>query len=69
MNKTRSKRRISQVKSGIGLSGLVDQSQQADGAAPTESFITSRAARVMLAGAGFLADAVCLLLLAFKLVL
>lgn len=56
--KSRGKRRkISQVKSGIALSTLVVPGQEGQ-AAPEESFLTSRTARVLLAGAGFLADAV-----------
>lgn len=58
MKPSRPKRRITHIKSGIGLSGLVNQSNAGEEAAPVESFLTSRAARVMLAGAGFLADAV-----------
>lgn len=51
------KRRIKQVQSGIALSGMtVGQT------APVESFLTSRTARVLLAGAGFLADAVNMVL-------
>eukprot|EP01038_Epipyxis_sp_PR26KG_P005966 gene5966-8220_t len=44
--------KINTVKSGIGLSGY-DKAQST----PKESFITSRTMRVLLAGAGFLADA------------
>ncbi len=70
--KTKRRGKITQVRSGIGLSGLdalnhVTNAKPSDGglpttadthSAPTESFITSRTARVLLAGAGFLADAV-----------
>ncbi len=71
--KTKRRGKITQVRSGIGLSGLdalnhvTTAAKPSDGglptttdthSAPTESFITSRTARVLLAGAGFLADAV-----------
>jgi hypothetical protein len=50
------------VQSGIEISGLERQSGQSG---KKESFITSRFARVLLAGAGFLADAVIQLHLFF----
>jgi len=60
-------KKMTTVKSGIGLSSLnaSDGPPKVPGIQPTEgestaapaSFITSRAARVLLAGAGFLADA------------
>ena len=50
------KKKIKQVQSGIALSNLdVRTGKQS---AEAESFLTSRTARVLLAGAGFLADAV-----------
>lgn len=50
------KKKIKQVQSGIALSNLdVRTGKQS---VETESFLTSRTARVLLAGAGFLADAV-----------
>jgi hypothetical protein len=64
--------KITHVRSGIGLSALDTSSNRGkagdtealvNGAVstpPAESFITSRTARVLLAGAGFLADAVSL---------
>lgn len=48
------KNRIKAVQSGIGLS----EYDKATGAESGESFLKSRFARVLLAGAGFLADAV-----------
>ena len=55
------KKKMRTVQSGIGISSL-----NKTGAAATsieQSFLTSRTARVLLAGAGFLADAVKLLFL------
>ena len=46
---------LSSVRSGLGLSAL---GNAPDAAVSSQSFMTSRSARVMLAGAGFLADAV-----------
>ncbi len=59
----RKKSRINTVKSGIGLSALQGP-ELTSTAEPVvaEKFITSRTARVFLAGAGFLADAVSLVL-------
>ncbi len=54
------KRKIKQVQSGIALSGF--DVQIGKPSPEKESFLTSRAARVLLAGAGFLADAVCVIL-------
>lgn len=51
----KSGRKIRHVRSGIGLAGL-DGKPIAGG--EQGSFLTSRTARVLLAGAGFLADAV-----------
>lgn len=47
------KKNIPHVQSGIGLSGFDKET-----GTEQQSFLTSRAARVLLAGAGFLADAV-----------
>ena len=52
--KSRKSGSIVHVKSGIGLSGMAGP----DGLPQQESFLASRTARVLLAGAGFLADAV-----------
>jgi len=54
------KRKIKAVKSGIGLSTLVqpgDNAHTQPGADAPGGLLTSRSARVLLAGAGFLADA------------
>jgi hypothetical protein len=52
-----SKKKLRTVQSGIGISSL-DKSAGSAAAAAEQSFLTSRTARVLLAGAGFLADAV-----------
>lgn len=53
---------INTVKSGIGLNelsvGKGDAASAPEHAQESQSAITSRTARVLLAGAGFLADAV-----------
>ena len=49
--------KMKQVKSGIGLSSLGGQQSADTSHAETTSMMTSRTARVFLAGAGFLADA------------
>lgn len=59
----KSRKNLHHVQSGIGLSGF-DKVTGAE----QQSFLTSRAARVLLAGAGFLADAVSLPFLSLYLV-
>ena len=51
------KKTISHVKSGIQISELSKDATTSNSLIP-RGFITSRTARVFLAGAGFLADAV-----------
>lgn len=55
-NSSSKRPKMKQVKSGIGLSSLVQQSADSTHA-ESNSIMTSRTARVFLAGAGFLADA------------
>jgi hypothetical protein len=57
---TGTKKKMRTVQSGIGISSLNKTGAVATSA--EQSFLTSRTARVLLAGAGFLADAVKLLL-------
>jgi len=57
-SKSQPKRKLKAVKSGIGLSTLVHSSGGDDAhTQPEQGLLTSRSARVLLAGAGFLADA------------
>lgn len=56
LKKGNGKKKLRTVQSGIGISGLDKDGNQS--ALPAQSFLTSRTARVLLAGAGFLADAV-----------
>ena len=57
-SQSQSKRKLKAVKSGIGLSTLVPSSGGDDAhTQPEQGLLTSRSARVLLAGAGFLADA------------
>ena len=58
--KNASKKKIRTVQSGIGISSL-DKTGGSATSSIEQSFLTSRTARVLLAGAGFLADAVLLL--------
>jgi hypothetical protein len=51
------KKRMRTVQSGIGISSL-DKSAGSAASSLEQNFLTSRTARVLLAGAGFLADAV-----------
>lgn len=51
------KKRMRTVQSGIGISSL-DKSAGSAASSIEQNFLTSRTARVLLAGAGFLADAV-----------
>ena len=56
--------RLTSVKSGIKLDNFPNESSNSKSILPLtepQSFITSRTARVLLAGAGFLADAVSFL--------
>ena len=55
--KNASKKKIRTVQSGIGISSL-DKTGGSATSSIEQSFLTSRTARVLLAGAGFLADAV-----------
>ena len=68
MSTLKRKGKITHVKSGIGFSKLVpDASGQVGTTVEVEeAFITSRTARVLLAGAGFLADAVSLFIYLLK---
>ena len=52
------KKTISHVKSGIQISELSKDASSTSSSLIPRGFITSRTARVFLAGAGFLADAV-----------
>lgn len=51
------KKKMRTVQSGIGISSL-DKSGGSAASSLEQNFLTSRTARVLLAGAGFLADAV-----------
>ena len=51
------KKKMRTVQSGIGISSL-DKAAGSAALSLEQSFLTSRTARVLLAGAGFLADAV-----------
>ena len=51
------KKKMRTVQSGIGISSL-DKAPGSSAHSLEQSFLTSRTARVLLAGAGFLADAV-----------
>ena len=53
------KKKLRTVQSGIGISSLDKSATGSLPSAAEQSFLTSRTARVLLAGAGFLADAVC----------
>ena len=55
--KKKKTKKITHVKSGIGLSSSLNIVEPGHSAV-NEGFLTSRTARVLLAGAGFLADAV-----------
>ena len=52
------KKKLRTVQSGIGISSLDKSGGGSASSSLEQSFLTSRTARVLLAGAGFLADAV-----------
>ena len=57
MKKRKNNRKLETVKSGVGLNDLVDLISGQKETSSAGVFVTSRFARVLLAGSGFLADA------------